>query len=151
VHVTTATPPLVQAAAASRLRAAIARLNRMLRQQTVGELTLSQWSALITVESSSGLRIGELADREHVSAPTATRLVAALEAQGLVSRVTDANDRRSAFIAVTEAGAAALAEARRARTASLASRLARMSAEDLQRLLDALPVLERLSEEPAAG
>ncbi|HEU5033885.1 MAG TPA: MarR family transcriptional regulator [Mycobacteriales bacterium] len=148
---TTATPTLAQAAAAGRLRAAIARLNRMLRQQTVGELTLSQWSALITLESTSGLRIGELADREHVSAPTATRLVASLEALGLVSRTTDATDRRSAVVAVTAAGGHAISEARRARTASLAGRLAGLSTDDLQRLLDALPVLERLSEDAPAA
>ena len=133
------------AEAAARLRTAIARLNRRLRQQTVGELTLSQWSALVAVESAGRMRIGDLAAHEHVSAPTATRLVASLEAEGLLGREVDDGDRRSALISLTEAGRSALAELRRRRTEALAARLAALSAADLDRLNQALPVLEQLS------
>lgn len=133
------------AEAAARLRTAIARLNRRLRQQTVGELTLSQWSALVAVESAGRMRIGDLAAHEHVSAPTATRLVASLEAERLVERAVDDDDRRAAFVSLTEAGRQALAELRRKRTEALAARLASLSPADLDRLNSALPVLEQLS------
>lgn len=140
-----AEPSLAHAEAASRLRAAISRLNRMLRQQHVGSLTLSQWSALISLEAAGPLRVGELADHEHVSAPTATRLVASLEQQGLLARTVDDTDRRSALVTLTPAGAAAIATARRARAAELAHRLSRLPEADLERLLAALPVLEQLT------
>ena len=130
---------------AARLRTAIARLNRRLRQQTVGELTLSQWSALVAVESAGRMRIGDLAAYEHVSAPTATRLVASLEAEGLLRREVDDGDRRSALVSLTEPGRHALAELRRKRTEVLAARLAALSAADLERLTQALSVLEQLS------
>src|SRR3954453_1916555 len=94
-------PTLEHADAAARLRVAITRLNRQLRQQSIGNLTLSQWSALVTIETHEPLRIGDLADREGVSPPTATRLVASLEDQGLVSRTVDASDRRSAYVSLT--------------------------------------------------
>jgi DNA-binding MarR family transcriptional regulator len=143
--VTAPTATRAHAATAHRLRAAIARLNRMLRQQNVGELTLSQWSALIAVEVSGPLRVGDLAEREHVSAATATRLAASLEAAGLVARAVDAADRRSSVLTLTPAGAAALARAREARALRLSQRLSALAPDDLARLEAALPVLERLA------
>ena len=131
---------------ATRLRTVIARLNRQLRHETVGQLTLSQWSALVAVESAGPMRIGDLADHEHVSAPTATRLVASLEVAGLIRRTVDDDDRRSARVRLAEPGRRALAEVRRKRTEALTARLAGWTDEDLERLVDALPLLERLSE-----
>lgn len=130
---------------ATRLRTVIARLNRQLRQETVGTLTLSQWSALVAVETAGPIRVGDLAEHEHVSAPTATRLVASLEDAGLVSRTVDDDDRRSALIRIAEPGRRALAEVRRKRTEALAARLAGWSEADLVRLSEALPLLEQLS------
>jgi len=135
----------VHAEAAARLRVAITRLQRQLRQQTVGELTLSQWSALVTVEMHGPMRIGDLADREGVSAPTATRLVASLEEHGLLERQTDSADRRSSYVTVTASGREQLEWARQARTAKLAQRLATLSDADVGRLLDVLPLLEALA------
>lgn len=135
---------------ATRLRLATARLSRQLRQQTVGTLTLSQWSALSSVESGEPMRIGDIADREHVSAPTATRLVASLEDAGLVRRDIDGEDRRSALISLADAGRRALAEVRRIRTEALAAELAGFSRDELDRLAEALPLLERLAE-PRVG
>ena len=80
---------VTHAETAARLRVAIARLARQLRQHSPGGLTPSQWSALATVEQFGPLRIGDLAEREGVTAPTATRVVASLEEAGLLSRATD--------------------------------------------------------------
>lgn len=139
---------VAHAEAAGRLRAATARLSRWLRQQQpIGDLTLSQWSALVTVEERGSVRLGELAEREHVSAPTATRLAAGLEAVGYVSRQADSADRRSSFLSLSDEGRAALSHLRRQRTAQLSRRLARLDPADLDRLVDALPVLERLTRD----
>lgn len=139
------TPTLAHADAAARLRVAVARLARHLRQQTLGSLTLSQWSALVTVESHAPLRIGDLADREGVSAATATRLVASLEAVGLVEREPDPTDRRSWRVSLTDEGRGQLEWARQVRTARLAQRLSTLPEHDVRRLLDVLPVLEALA------
>lgn len=138
---------LAHAEAAARLRVAITRLQRQMRQHSVGELTLSQWSALVTIETHAPLRIGDLAEREGVSAPTATRLVASLEERGLVTRATDAADRRSSYVSVTAAGSEQLEWARRVRTAKLAQRLATLSDDEVRRVLDVLPLLEALAAE----
>jgi DNA-binding MarR family transcriptional regulator len=133
---------------AARLRAAIARLSRKLRQQQpAGQLTLSQWSALVTIETRGAVRIGDLAELEHVSAPTATRLVASLEEAGLLQRVVDEADRRSASVSLNAAGRRALAQARRLRAEQLAKLLATWPAADVAQLVAALPLLERLADE----
>lgn len=144
------TPTLAHAQAAARLRLVIARLNRQMRQQNVGELTLSQWSALVTVETHGPLRIGDIAEREGVSAPTATRLVASLEEYGLVERETDVSDRRSSRVSLTDKGRQQLELARQIRTAKLAQRLSTLSEQDIRRLVDVLPLLEELASDDAS-
>jgi len=129
---------------AARLRVVIARLARQQRQQSPGGLSPSQWSALVTVEDHEPLRIGDLADREAVSAPTATRLVASLEEAGLLSRTSDPSDRRTAYVALTQAGREKLEWARGVRTARLVQRLSAMPPDEIQKIVAVLPLLESL-------
>jgi DNA-binding MarR family transcriptional regulator len=127
---------------AARLRIAVARLARQLRQSSPGGLTPSQWSALATVEERGSVRIGDLAEAEGVSAPTATRLVASLEEAGLLSRTTDPADRRTSYVALSEAGREKIEWTRSVRTASLAHRLSEMPEADVRKLAELLPLLE---------
>jgi DNA-binding MarR family transcriptional regulator len=129
---------------AAQLRVLIARLARQLRQHGPGDLTLSQWSALATVEQHAPLRIGDLADRERVSAPTATRLVAMLAEAGLLERTSDPADRRSAYVALSQQGKDKLEWTRSVRTASLATRISELPDGDADRLREMLPLLEQL-------
>jgi DNA-binding MarR family transcriptional regulator len=138
------TQPVSYGETAARLRIAVARLARQLRHNSPGNLTLSQWSALVSVEDNQPLRIGDLAEFESVSAPTATRLVASLEDAGLLSRTTDPADRRTAYVALTDAGRDKLEWARGVRTASLAQRLSQMPDDDVRRLMELLPLLESI-------
>ncbi|HVW80741.1 MAG TPA: MarR family transcriptional regulator [Mycobacteriales bacterium] len=132
---------------AARLRVVVARLARQLRQHSPGGLTPSQWSALTTVEAHGPLRIGDLADREGVTAPTATRVVASLEEAGYLSRASDPADRRTSYIALTDAARAKLDSIRGAQATELVQRLSDMPPADVQRLLDLLPILESLLSE----
>jgi DNA-binding MarR family transcriptional regulator len=134
--------PAAYGETAARLRVAVARLARQLRQNSPGGLSPSQWSALVAVDDNESLRIGDLAEAEGVSAPTATRLVASLEEAGLLSRATDPADRRTAYVALTNEGREKLEWARSVGTASLAERLAAMPEPDVRRLMDLLPLLE---------
>jgi DNA-binding MarR family transcriptional regulator len=141
------TTTLQHADAASRLRLVIARLTRQLRRQTLGALTLTQWSALATVETHEPVRIGDLAEREGASAATATRVVALLEERGLVTRSADAADRRSWRVSLTDPGRREISAMRKIRTAALAQRIAGLDPADVRRLVDLLPVLEQLVDE----
>lgn len=138
---------VTHAETAARLRVLIARLARQLRQHSPGGLTPSQWSALAMVDAHGPLRIGDLADREGVSAPTATRVVASLEEVGLLSRTSDPADRRTSYIALTEAGREKLESTRRSQSTELVQRLSAMPAQDVRKLGELLPVLESLLTE----
>jgi DNA-binding MarR family transcriptional regulator len=129
---------------AARLRVAVGRLQRQLRGRSVGELTLSQMSALVSLEQHGPLRAGDLAARESVSAPTMTRILAVLEERELVAREVDPADRRASSVVLTESGAAVLGALRRERTAFLVDRLGRLDADERRQLSDAVSVLERL-------
>jgi hypothetical protein len=56
-----------------QLRLAVMRLARRLRQQTEGEITASQLSALASVSRLGPLTLGALAAVERVRPPTAAR------------------------------------------------------------------------------
>lgn len=130
---------------ASRLRLAITRLARRLRQQAPsGDASPSQLATLATVERHGPLPLGELAQREQVQPPTMTRIVGALEDAGLVRRQVDETDRRVTRVAVTAAGAKFLAKHRGRKDVFLARRLAELSPAESAALVEALPILERL-------
>jgi DNA-binding MarR family transcriptional regulator len=129
---------------AARLRLAVGRLNRRIRIDNRESIPPLQLSALVTVEQHGPLRLSELARREAVTAPTMSRVLAALDDNGLVVRTTDPHDARSVLITLSEAGAARLAEVRSHRTALVARRLARLDAGQLALLEAALPALEAL-------
>ncbi|MGN6330193.1 MAG: MarR family winged helix-turn-helix transcriptional regulator [Motilibacteraceae bacterium] len=134
-------------AVAPRLRLAVGRLARRLKDHAVGGLSLSQLSALATVERLGSARLGDLAAAERVSAPTMSRLVASLQEAGLLERASDPEDARATVLTLSRAGARRLDEVRESRTALLADRLSRLSPDDLARLEAALPVLESLVED----
>jgi DNA-binding MarR family transcriptional regulator len=129
----------------SQMRLAVMRLSRRLRQQSVGDITQSQLSALATVERSGALSLGELAEIERVAPPSMTRIAARLEERGLLARTADVTDRRIARVAITTEGRDLLEETRTRRDAYLATRLAAMSPEEHEVLVRALPLLERLA------
>jgi DNA-binding MarR family transcriptional regulator len=134
---------------AHRLRPVIARLARRMRQQAGGDLSPTQGAALNTIACHGPLTPSELAARERIQRPTATRVLARLEEAGLIARAADPADRRSSLVAATEAGEALLAATRERKDLYLAARLDRLSAEDLAVLDRAAGILERVLEEGA--
>jgi DNA-binding MarR family transcriptional regulator len=132
---------------AAHLRIAVARTARRLRQEAGGGLSPTLTAALATVERHGPLTPSELAARERVQRPTATKLVARLEALGMVTRTADPEDRRSFLISITPEGSARLREIRTRKDAFLAQRLRGLPAEDRATLARAADILERILEE----
>ena len=69
------TIPEVKEELAPRLRWAITRMARRLRQEAGTDLGPSQVAALATIERHGPLSPSELADRERIKRPTATRIL----------------------------------------------------------------------------
>jgi DNA-binding MarR family transcriptional regulator len=129
---------------AVRLRAVVARTARRLRQEADSPLSPTLQAALATVARHGPLTPSELAERERVQRPTATKLIARLEGEGLVQRAGVPGDGRSTLISVTEAGTAEIAEIRTRKDAFLAQRLRRLPASDRATLARAAELLEEL-------
>lgn len=135
---------------AARLRLAVTRLARRLRQQAQqvqGEVTPSGLSALASIERLGPLTLGELSHVERVQPPTMTKVVAGLEALGLVTRTIDPSDRRVARVAVTADGGRFLARSRTRKNAWLAARFGRLDPEERAVLDRAAAIFERLLED----
>jgi DNA-binding MarR family transcriptional regulator len=132
---------------ATRLRLAITRTARRLRQEAGDELGPSLLAALATVGRHGPLTPSEVATRERIQRPTATRLLARLEEPGLVARTADPLDRRSSLVAITPAGEDLLAELRTRKDAYLARRLRALSVEERATLRRASDILERMLDE----
>lgn len=130
---------------ASRLHSlAIHLLRRLRREDAALGISAARLSALSVVGHGGPRTLGELAAAEQVTPPTMTRVVAALERDGLVTRSTDADDRRVARIAATAKGSELLDWGRSRRTEHLAAQLRGLDAEDLAILERAATILERV-------
>lgn len=132
----------------TRLRLAVLRLARRLRQQTSHGITHSQLSALATIERHGPLSLGELAQLENVQPPSISRIVAALEGDGYVDRIAGDTDKRVALVQATTKASRELSAIRQARDAWLAEQVAQLPLADQGRILDALPAIEALFARP---
>jgi DNA-binding MarR family transcriptional regulator len=131
---------------AEALRDAITRLNRRVRQaRPVGDLTVTQLSALTSLELAGALTPRELADVERVQPPTMTKIVAKLERRGLVQRTPHPTDRRQIILSSTELGREILGSYERVRNEWLAARLAELTPEERGVLDQAAALLSRLA------
>jgi DNA-binding MarR family transcriptional regulator len=144
---TSSTADLDLGETAARLRLAVTRLARRLRQESTTGHTPSQLSALAVVVNHGPLTLGALADHERVAPPSITKLVTKLEADGLVARTPDPTDGRVTHVTATKAGTDLIAETRRRKTTWLAARLRDLPAEEQARIADALDVLEHLTQQ----
>jgi DNA-binding MarR family transcriptional regulator len=131
---------------AARLRLAVGRLARQLRRHSTAGLTLSQLSALASVERLEPVRLRDLAAREGVTPPTMTRIAARMVEIGVCERRDCPDDARSALLTTTAAGRAALRSVRAERTQLLTERLEAIPADQRAHLPAAVALLEALVE-----
>ncbi len=123
------------------------RLARRLRSQRADtSLSLSQLAALGTLDRHGPLTPGELAVYERVQPPSMTRVVAALELAGMVTRTDHPTDRRQVLVAVSAEGRVLLRDDRKRRDAWLAQRMRDLDPADLEVLRQAARVLDRLAD-----
>ena len=133
---------------ADRLHSAAIHLLRRARVRDA-ELGLSgpRLSALSVVVIAGPVSVRDLAAAEQVRSPTMTRLVDALQRDGLVTREPNPADARSVLVRATASGRLVLSRGRSRRVEDLAARLANLAVEDLGTLGDAAALMERLARD----
>lgn len=136
---------------ADRLRLAVARLNRRLRQEGTDGVTPAQLTALLLLDRCGELPLAGLAERAMVSSPSMNRTLAQLAERGLVDRHPCVADGRVVLTTVTPAGRTEAMRARRRRDAWLAGRLAELGADRRAEVERAVTLLEALAPTPGGS
>lgn len=116
----------------------IASLNRRLEAELEerlrpGGVSIEQYRILEVLDASEPVAMGEIARQSLIEAPTLTKIMDRMVAEGLVYRAPDPNDRRRVLILTAPAGKA------------LFKRLRGISTAQEQR------IVERLESEKAAA
>ncbi|MBN9101374.1 MULTISPECIES: MarR family transcriptional regulator [unclassified Pseudonocardia] len=131
---------------AGRLRIAAGRMARETSAQSrLDGMTPSRLAALAVLQTAGPMRVGALAERAGISAPTTSRLVDCLEERGLIVRTSDPDDHRAIRVSLSPEGEAALSGVRELGAGLLAARIADLTPEALAVLVAALPVIEELA------
>jgi DNA-binding MarR family transcriptional regulator len=130
---------------ARELNSVAIHLTRRLRRsdEALG-VSSPRLSALSVLVFGGPCTLGELAAAERVTAPTMSRTVAALEADGLVARQPDPDDGRAVRLEATRRGRRLMLRGRAMREERLVRELAGRGERDLRALERAAAVLREL-------
>ncbi|WP_187288785.1 MarR family winged helix-turn-helix transcriptional regulator [Microbacterium sp. B19] len=123
------------------------RLARRLRaQRAVDTMSDGQFAVLAALSIHGEHTLGQLADRERVTAPSMNRTVSLLEEAGYLTRTPDDEDRRKVTIALTDAGRLVVAETVRRRDAWLEEALAALTDEERKTLAAAAVIMRKVAD-----
>ena len=132
--------------AASRLRIATFRLARRMRtQRAVDSMSDGQFGVLAALKIHGPHTLGDLAERERVSAPSMNRTVNCLQDSGYIVRGADENDGRKVVISLTAEGLAVVEETARRRDAWVEASLAELTPAERATLDAAAQIMERMA------
>ena len=130
--------------------AAIHLLRRVRTEDDASGLTAPRLSALSVIVFRGPITLGELAKAEQVRPPTISRLVRALETDGLVRREVDPTDRRIQRVEATASGARLLHQGRARRVAVIAESLKALPASERRLVKSAAAILEQVARDRTA-
>jgi DNA-binding MarR family transcriptional regulator len=134
-------------AAADALHSLSIRLLRTLRTEDAKTgVSPGRLSALSVLVFGGSQRLTDLARIEQVKAPTMTKIVAGMEAEGLVRRRTERTDARVVRLVATARGRRILQQGRARRVDRLARALERLPVVELDVLEEATTILRRVVE-----
>jgi DNA-binding MarR family transcriptional regulator len=136
------------AQAATRLRIAVGRIRRLLREAyDPEELSISQISLLTRLEKHGPASISELAAAERVRQQSLGATVSALAERGLIERGPDRADGRRTLVSLSAAGRASVGDKRAAGEEWLARTLQdRFTETEREQLISAMELLDRLTD-----
>lgn len=137
---------------ADRLRVAIGRLGRYLRlTHHDTDLSPSQREVLSAIARAGEVRSGDLAAREGLNPTMVSRIVAQLEAAGLVERTSGDTDARVVRVSATAKGRRLWQTMRDERTDALAAAFDALTPTQQRKLTEALGAIESVVEHLREG
>ncbi len=128
---------------------AIHLLRRVRVEDAASGIGPARLSALSVVVFGGPISLNDLARAEQVRPPTMSRIVDALESEGLARKTVNQQDRRAVVIEATAKGANVLQQGRRRRVRALAKSLSRLKhAEraEIERAIEAIQKALRPAE-----
>jgi DNA-binding MarR family transcriptional regulator len=129
---------------ADRLHSTSIHLLRQVRVQDVASgLAPARLSALSVLVFGGAMSLNKLAQAEQVRPPTMSRIVDALESEGLIRRTVNQQDRRAVVLEATEKGSAILWRGRKRRVQFLAKHLSRLSEQERRKIADAIIAIHK--------
>lgn len=133
---------------ASDLSLAVVRLARQLRfRRPDSPVSLSQLSALASLAKEGPMTPGALAARERVRPPSMTRVIASLADLGFVNRAAHPDDGRQVLVSASQSGLELIEAERRASREWLQQRLAELTADERETLLQAADLMSAIVDE----
>ncbi|WP_141939803.1 MarR family winged helix-turn-helix transcriptional regulator [Microbacterium sp. SLBN-154] len=132
---------------ASDFRMATFRLARRLRaERAIDSMSDGQFAVLAVLKMFGSHTLGELAERERVTAPSMNRTVNCLEEAGYLTRTPDDADRRKVNITLTPAGREVVEETVRRRDAWLEQALAELTPAERRLLAEAADLMRKVAD-----
>jgi DNA-binding MarR family transcriptional regulator len=141
------TPSDIRALAAE-LSLAVVRLTRHLRgRRTDAQISLTQLSALATLNRDGAMTPGALAARERVQPPSMTRVIASLAEMKLVKREPHPTDGRQIIVSLSDTGRALVEDENNAREAWLTEQLSNLTPDQLRVLHESVAIMNQIVAE----
>jgi len=135
---------------ADRLHSTAIHLLRQVRvQDSATGLAPARLSALSVLVFGGAMSLNDLAKAEQVRPPTMSRIVDALEAEGLIRRTVNPQDRRAVVLEATEKGTAILLAGRKRRVRFLAKHLSRLSEQERRQIDGAIKSIQKAMAQPS--
>lgn len=107
-------------------------------------LTVPQFDVICTLGNTSGLMMGQIAEKTLVTKGTLTGIIDRLESKGLVRREVPPENRRCFIVVLTARGQQMFEEIFPAHIAYLKQRLSALTSEEMQQIQTALRRLREL-------
>lgn len=104
-------------------------------------MSLTQLSALASLDEHGPMTPGGLAAKERVQPPSMTRVIASLADAGLVARTPHPTDGRQIIVSLTDPGQALLADETSAREKWMTDQLAGLDEEQLSVLRRSVDII----------
>src|SRR5579859_1248175 len=129
---------------ADRLHSTAIHLLRQVRVQDAATgIAPARLSALSVLVFGGAMSLNDLARAEQVRPPTMSRIVDALESEGLIHRTVNQQDRRAVVLEATEKGTAILWQGRKRRVKFLAKRLSRLSEAERRQIESGVQAIQK--------